>query len=109
MKCVESLHVAVRLRCDFPSTVESERSVFDFGVANTFAQDSREHLLSRGRTRMLLARMSFMHTCLGKGVVVCRSEPAMKCVESLHVAVRLRCGFVPSSVENEHSVFYFGV
>ena len=45
----------------FPSTVEKEHSVFDFVVSDRFAQDSREQLLSVGRTYMLLAMLSFKH------------------------------------------------
>ena len=74
-----------------------------FCVSNTLAQDNREHLLSCGRIRTLLAMMSFMHACLGKGVAACHSVCAMKCVESLHIAVRLRCGFVrqPSTTNTQ--------
>ena len=85
---------SVALRTFFRQPSKTIAPCFIFGVSNTFAQDSREHLLSCGRIRMLLAMMSFMHARLGKGVAACHSVHAMKCVESLHIAVRLRCGFV---------------
>ena len=62
MTCVKSLHVAVWLRCAlFSVNRRKVHSVFEFVVSNRFAQDSCEHLLSVGRTYMLLAMLSLKH------------------------------------------------
>ena len=72
-----------------------------FCVSNTLAQDNREHLLSCGRIRTLLAMMSFMHACLGKGGAVCDE---VRGVFAYCCAVALR--ICPATVDNKHSMFF---
>ena len=53
---------AVALRTFFHQPSRMNTPFLIYGVSDTFARDSREHLFSCGRTRMLLATMSLMHT-----------------------------------------------